>query len=330
MAKAHPEKKGWDVKLYCPPGAVSEQERSQIEFKLDQWADALLASAYTLPELPLPLRPLWITPSTSVFPRFPAKEKMQYLPIICLSASKQVADGVERRSSGFSYVQGSGDDHELWGMGLTPQLFWENQDVLLGSDRDELPSVVEGVLAKSKSRNTSDTWTSLPTPVLAVAGRLLIGAEPDMPSALPSTLSGVDSPVSYVVISANTPLPQTDDVQPSSPAHMLRLRMAEGKKDQLHFLQNVLPESTRFIKERLAMGDAICVCCDSGKDTSVGVALTTLQLFFDDEGTSLVPKDGVVSPGTLVNRPHSKQLTDSRVRESEQGVYQDAPAVDYL
>ncbi len=183
--------------------------------------------------------------------------------------------------------------------------------MLLGSDRDELPSVVEDVLAKSKSRNTSDTWITPPTPVLAVAGRLLIGAEPGMPSERPSTLSEVNGPVSYVVISANAPLPQTDDVQPSSPAHILRLRMAEGKKDQLHFLQNVLPESTRFIKERLAMGDAICVCCDSGKDASVGVALATLQLFFDDEGSPLVETGGVVSPGTLVYRPHSKQLTDS-------------------
>jgi hypothetical protein len=25
-------------------------------------------------------------------------------------------DGVERRAAGFAYIQGSGDDHELWGM----------------------------------------------------------------------------------------------------------------------------------------------------------------------------------------------------------------------
>ncbi|KAL1938517.1 hypothetical protein VTO73DRAFT_11540 [Trametes versicolor] len=296
MAKTYPGKKGWDVKLYCPPGAVSEQERSQIEVKLDQWTDGLLTSAYTLPDLPLPLRPLWITPSTSVFPRFPAREKMQYLPIICVSASKQVADGVERRSNGFSYVQGSGDDHELWGMGLTPQLFWENQDVLLESDRDKLPSVVEDVLTKAKSRNISDTWTSLPTPVLACGGRLLIGAEPDMPSEPPITLPGVDGSVSYVVISANAPPPQEGDAQPLVAAHILRLRMAEGKKDQLHFLQSILPESTRYIKERLAVGDAICVCCDSGKDASVGVVLAALQLFFDDQGTLQVRGDDIFSP----------------------------------
>ena len=38
-----------------------------------------------------------------------------FLPIVCVSASKHIEEGVERRSAGFAYVQGSGDDHELWG-----------------------------------------------------------------------------------------------------------------------------------------------------------------------------------------------------------------------
>ncbi len=38
-----------------------------------------------------------------------------FLPVICMSASRAVDTGTERRMEGFSYVQGSGDDHELWG-----------------------------------------------------------------------------------------------------------------------------------------------------------------------------------------------------------------------
>lgn len=34
---------------------------------------------------------------------------------MCVSASRTVNAGTERRMEGFSYVQGSGDDHELWG-----------------------------------------------------------------------------------------------------------------------------------------------------------------------------------------------------------------------
>lgn len=121
----------WDVGLYCPPGAVSPQECSQIERRLDGWATALLVrrtplsltdfsgnvtlqeSSYSIPDLTHPLRPLWITPSTTSFPCLPAKTS--FLPILCVSASKQIEEGLERRIGGFSYVQGSGDDHELWG-----------------------------------------------------------------------------------------------------------------------------------------------------------------------------------------------------------------------
>ncbi|KAM5543053.1 hypothetical protein V8D89_003437 [Ganoderma adspersum] len=297
MVLLHPEKEHWDVELYCPPGMVSEQERSQIIPRLDGWARGLVTSAYTLPDLPLPLRPLWITPATSIFPRLPTQEHAKYLPIICVSASKQVHDGVERRLNGFSYVQGSGDDHELWGMGLTPSLFWKHRDGLLNTAREELPRVVEEIVQQSKVGQHGAAWRTHPTPVTVTSGWLFIGSVPDMPSDVANTLSGADGPVSFVIVSADAPLPQSDrdngteleQPQPQKDPHILRLKLAEGKKDQLAFLQTVLPAATRFIKARLARGDAICVCCGTGKDASVGIALAALQLFFDDRGALLEP-----------------------------------------
>ncbi|KAI1791152.1 initiator tRNA phosphoribosyl transferase [Ganoderma leucocontextum] len=295
MVLWHPEKKDWDVELYCPPGAVSEQERSQITLRLDGWARALVASAYTVPDLLLPLRPLWITPATTEFPRLPAPEYAKYLPIVCVSASKQMHDGVERRLNGFSYVQGSGDDHELWGMGLTPALFWKHKDELLSTLRDQLPDIVEEIVRQSKVRQHGDTWRTHPTPVTVTSGQLFIGSVADMPSDVADTLPDADGPVSFVIVSATAPRPQpngdnaADLEQLSKEEHVLRLQLAEGKKDQLAFLQVVLPTATRFIKERLARGDAICVCCDTGKDAGVGIALAALQLFFDDRGQLLEP-----------------------------------------
>jgi Rit1 N-terminal domain len=70
-------------------------------------------SSYALPELPRPLRPLWITPASARFPCI--APDASFLPVICVSASRAVDAGTERRMEGFSYVQGSGDDHELWG-----------------------------------------------------------------------------------------------------------------------------------------------------------------------------------------------------------------------
>ena len=128
----------WDAKLYSPPAVVSRQEHDQIEQRLDGWAEALgviiscnpsaieikqtqQASSFCLPKLPRPLRPLWITPTTATFPKLcsdPATIR-SFIPIVCVSASKRVIQGVERRPNGFTYVQGSGDDHELWGMVVT-------------------------------------------------------------------------------------------------------------------------------------------------------------------------------------------------------------------
>ena len=80
------------------------------------WPGRLRAqdSSYVLPELARPLRPLWITPASARFP-YVAQDGSSFLPVICVSASRAVDAGTERRMGGFSYVQGSGDDHELWG-----------------------------------------------------------------------------------------------------------------------------------------------------------------------------------------------------------------------
>ena len=128
----------WDVTLYTPPTSVGIQEHHQIEQRLDVWAKALAVispprtipitdmvcgiqdSSFDLPPLSDPLRPFWITPSTSVFPNIPgstaADDSQHFFPILCLSASRQTMDGTERRTGGYTYIQGSGDDHELWGM----------------------------------------------------------------------------------------------------------------------------------------------------------------------------------------------------------------------
>ena len=170
--------------------------------------------------------------------------------------------------------------------------------MLLRCDRDELPSVVAQVVAASKSGSAPETWKRQPTPISAVGGRLLVGAVPDMPSDLPRTLPDSERKMSYVVISAKSGLSgEGNDSDAPRPEYILRLQMAEGKKDQILFLQSIVPEATRYIKERLSKGDCVCVCCDSGKDASVGVVLAALQLFFDECGVLVVNDSGSSSPG---------------------------------
>ncbi|GAA5844979.1 hypothetical protein JCM11251_003170 [Rhodosporidiobolus azoricus] len=152
----------WDEMggLYTSPQAVGRSEHSQIEVKIEGWAKDLVNSAYDLTSLlsfRRPLRPFFISPS-STLPSSPLRRNdptfSSCYPIICCSASKlvgsstddtEVADWVERER-GFTYVQGSGDDHEAWSRGLTPGVFWRNSEEILSASRDEIEEVVARVV----------------------------------------------------------------------------------------------------------------------------------------------------------------------------------------
>lgn len=116
----------------------------------------------------------------------------------------------------------------------------------------------------------------------------MISSTSDSPSNLPRAIPDVADEVSYVLVSSAV-LPVADTAESE---HILKLRMMEGKKDQILYLQSVLPRSMSFIESRLSKGESVCVCCDSGKDASVGVALAALQLFFDDAGRLQVTYEG--------------------------------------
>jgi len=74
---------------------------------------------------------------------------MNFIQIICVSASKRVVQGVERRPNGFSYVQGSGDDHELWSIVVTFLIrdllsHWQLIQQFPGLDTDNILEELQG------------------------------------------------------------------------------------------------------------------------------------------------------------------------------------------
>ncbi|KAK0226543.1 initiator tRNA phosphoribosyl transferase [Armillaria fumosa] len=260
----------WDTELYTPPSTVSSQEHDQILPLLDGWAEALAKSSYTLPRLLYSLRPMWITPSTSSFPQVGSDPG--FYPVICVSASKQVEDGLERRSSGFTYIQGSGDDHEAWGMGLVPEMFWSHKTELLASSQTELQNLVASIVA------ASPTQKGEPPTILSKAGSRLAICQN---SGLPSPSLGDD--FVYLVLSEN-------DVEIGDGLQVERIKTLPGKKGQAQFLSTVLPQAMAFIQSALFKGRSVCVSCDTGKDVSVGVAVTALQMLFDDNGHLASPQ----------------------------------------
>lgn len=268
----------WDNALYTPPSAVSNQEHHQIENRLDNWAEALIQSSFTLPKLPCPLRPLWITPATTTFPSLPT-EGREFLPVVCVSASRQIEYGIDRRSVGFSYIQGSGDDHELWSMGLTPELFWKHKHDILEASRAELPHLISTLVSRRHSRSDGNA----PTPITMIDGHVLICAISDL---LSEALMRTYDLTNTVFLLLTSRVAEQDDAFPifSSETTILQVQVIEGKKGHTHFLEEVLPRSMDYIRRHLLHGKRVCVACNTGQDISVGVALSALQQFFDDNG----------------------------------------------
>lgn len=125
-----------DAGLFVPHSVVSESETSQIRQRLPELLEQLRSYPALWKQLKeldwperKPLRPLFLTPLSC--PQFPWQSgfELDFYPVILLSASEPVADGLLRQheaSSSWLYVQGAADDHELWSEGLDPSSYWAN------------------------------------------------------------------------------------------------------------------------------------------------------------------------------------------------------------
>lgn len=197
---------------------------------------------------------------------------------------------------GFSYIQGSGDDHELWSMvnefsphassltdknvkGLTPELFWKHKHDILEASRAELPHLISTLVSRRHSRSDGNA----PTPITMIDGHVLICAISDL---LSEALMRTYDLTNTVFLLLTSRVAEQDDAFPifSSETTILQVQVIEGKKGHTHFLEEVLPRSMDYIRRHLLHGKRVCVACNTGQDISVGVALSALQQFFDDNG----------------------------------------------
>jgi tRNA A64-2'-O-ribosylphosphate transferase len=98
------------------------------------------------------LKPFWIYPGCKTLPVFLGTE--DFLPIILISASEQSQDGANK-INGYTYVQGAGDDHELWAKNLTPQLFWNNYErfsLIFESTEAQVDQLIQSIVLEEKTR----------------------------------------------------------------------------------------------------------------------------------------------------------------------------------
>ncbi|BGP12529.1 hypothetical protein JCM10213_007627 [Rhodosporidiobolus nylandii] len=296
------EKEG---KLYTSPQAVGRSEHSQIEAKVEGWAKDLVNSAYDLASLRAltrPLRPFFVSPASTLTTPQPASSFTTCYPVVCCSASKLAdeADGMER-SHGFTYVQGSGDDHEQWSRGLTPAIFWKHADEILFADREDIDEVIARImleeysLKEKEEAEAGDASEVTCTPVRSTNLSLAFAAEA-------SALASSSAPLITIAVSKSAPtssaLP-TDSPPPSSPIALLT---RPGKPGYPSFFSSAegsaLRQALGLAEGELKEGREVRVAVlkneegwqSEANDLGVAVGLILLVRHFDGDARLLSPE----------------------------------------
>ena len=184
--------------------------------------------------------------------------------------------------------------------GLTPDVFWSSQPILLSTPRSDLESVIDGLADTQTLRGDGSTepgWTSVLKPVDSVQGRLLSAAISELPNTpppvSPATSGSLGRRLAYVFITPNSPndrpIEQDEEI---CRQNVLRMPLPAAVSARSNFLlYDILPRAIPFIRKHLIAGGDVCVACPTGKDLGPGVIVTALSLFFSDDGDLLCGDD---------------------------------------
>ncbi|SGY34473.1 BQ5605_C002g01637 [Microbotryum silenes-dioicae] len=283
-----------DGALWTLSSTISRSEHSQIEARIQEWALKLISSSYDLSSLlalDRPLRPVFISPASRLSSApSPSTSFPTFYPIICVSASKLAwdQDGLER-ALGFTYVQGSGDDHESWSRGLTADVFWNHENFILEAKRQDVDRVIERVLEEERGR------ASLPAQgsggdgdeiavkwIRRTGVGLILGAEP--------TNSMVVTTPTIRILAGKT-IPATPASEQMKDGHPDLVLVAKTGKAGYYGFFSSLDSPITFAKEALGRSDASLVVQvgksaqqSEANDLGVALALILFVKLYNDAG----------------------------------------------
>ncbi|KAA8901728.1 initiator tRNA phosphoribosyl transferase-domain-containing protein [Sphaerosporella brunnea] len=253
------------------PLAVSEQERRQIEGRLEMWVEeAKMLGVDWKPMIKKPWRPIWVSPESTLPDSPPDWEAAEYTPLILCTASRMVkGEGTEGE-----YIQGAGDDHEGWAgeCGLTPEVFWAHAKKILAAGEDEIgeavaAAVAAGIPDASSSNGNGHLTCVRPTASVFVAARPELEAQAVPPGLL-------------VVNCCEKPL-----AMKAKGNVIIHVPIAAGKKGN-KALRTLVPPllQDRRLLDSLA-GEGAVFACEDGNDVAPAVAAVVLCAFFDGDGS---------------------------------------------
>lgn len=341
----------WDIALHVPPRIVSPEEKTIVTQKLNSLVDSFLTSdAVDIEWLSKtvgqrPLRTFWMTTESHLIDDFIPDYTCdgQYSPIICLSASEPIEDTVFRlfrrvnekkeekenteADVGFFYIPGAGDDHEKWSCGLTPQLLYQNFDLLLNacktSNDDDVDSIVATIVEEwcapsmnvtnTNNTNQSGSCSSLENyhrlgNTHLYVGTRRAGRPPECWNTFDAILCVTELQYEDMKMKINMNMNMNNNDKKNIEmmdtaknigdskrnedmntfGRYLHLSIPEGKKDSKDMLLKYLPQGLSFVLLHLAQGHRVLIHCNQGVDRSVGIAAAIVALCVERKGHVLL------------------------------------------
>ncbi|EKV12617.1 TRNA a64-2'-o-ribosylphosphate transferase [Penicillium digitatum PHI26] len=247
-----------------PPDYLGASEEAQIENRIEGFVHSLKSLKLDLDnlrqQLGKPIQIAWA--NRTYFHPADLHTSDEYNLLVLCSASRRV-HGAEMSEGG--YIQGAGDDSEAWAYGLTPPVFWANQAVLKSTPEDELPGLIDRLVAEHKLLGMAQDAT-----LIAPTRNLYIGSG-----------GGVNDGGRYdLVIDCNGSATAVE-----GNAKRLNLGCDSGKLGSRD-LRKCLDKVREFTGDHLGANSSlsVLVTCENGKDLSAGTLLAIICLFYSDEG----------------------------------------------
>lgn len=250
-------KKNWDTELHLPIW-VPKNEASQIEKLIPSFVELFEKSGVDLTllsQLEKPLRCLWINPqSTLQEVTLEQMSQWPFIPIICVSASN---NEYPEKMHSWTYIPGSGDDYESWGIGLTPQIFWDNVETILHEKqtREGCEKAVEKLVSNVSKLQARDRTKAQTMQLNTFTTAQQIGKTPFFIASkkLFPTLPTKDYGAIIVC----------DSKMEKEEGNVLYLSIIDDKKYKLS-LQKSLSKALKFIEFHLRKNSTILLLCETG------------------------------------------------------------------
>lgn len=265
--------------LETPNETVSEYEKSRILEKLPSFYNEL-AKFKHLVEGQITggkrIKPFWVYPGCRKIPLFTGLE--DFVPLILVSASEQSQDG-ENKVNGYTYVQGAGDDHELWSRGLSPRLYWDNADKfenVLEMDDAELTVVIDDLVCggTTLSKKGEAKWAA-ELVVHCINNNLSFGKINPNVTAKSSDFKLHPKTRQYtkIIVLDSSFKCINEDKNDCSKCCVYSFKLDSGSKKSSKLLRTKIPEIVQISKPT----DNTLVLCRSGEDLSVAIVLCLLN-----------------------------------------------------